>query len=332
MPLLLAATSHFGKSHWQNSIRKHNVRIISLCLTTLASMLSCLLFSDNPEIFLNKRYFRCSQDCIVFLKAYTDSLIIQNTRELEALWRRKFSARSATQLHSVHRTDWQKSTIVTFIKQKPGGFRMRATVGIMIGCVMAIIFCNYGLPFWQGSRFLVAGEISVGHIITILLATIMGSVQLGQVAPHLQAIGVAVSTAGPIFSVIDRPYLETSGGKITLDSLEGRIELQKVKHVYPSRSDVLVMHDFDLVVPAGKVTALVRASGSGKSTIVGLIERFYTPISGRILLDGEDIQTMDLKWPRRQMTLVSQEPVLFGTSIYANIADGLIGTQCRSAP
>lgn len=91
------------------------------------------------------------------------------------------------------------------------------------------------------------------------------------------------------------------------------------------------MHDVDLIIPAGKVTALVGASGSGKSTVVGLVERFYTPIRGQVLLDGHDVQTLDLKWLRRQMALVSQEPVLFGTSIFTNIAHGLIGSRFADA-
>ena len=107
----------------------------------------------------------------------------------------------------------------------------------------------------------------------------------------------------------------------------GDIELKGIKHVYPSRPEVIVMHGVDLKIPAGKVTALVGASGSGKSTIVGLVERFYSPIRGQVLLDGHDIQTLELKWLRRQMALVSQEPVLFGTTIFANIAHGLIGSK-----
>jgi ATP-binding cassette, subfamily B (MDR/TAP), member 1 len=159
----------------------------------------------------------------------------------------------------------------------------------------------------------------------------MGANQLGQVAPHIQAFAVAAATAGPIFSVIDRPSTgEYADGKV-LESAQGHIELKGVTHVYPSRPEVVVMHNVDLSIPAGKVTALVGASGSGKSTIVGLVERFYTPIRGQIILDGHDIQTLDLKWLRRQMSLVSQEPVLFGTTIFANIAHGLIGSKFSSA-
>jgi ATP-binding cassette, subfamily B (MDR/TAP), member 1 len=211
------------------------------------------------------------------------------------------------------------------------GFRTRTVTGMMLGTMLGIVFCAYSLSFWEGSRLLVKGEMSVGQIITVLLATMMGSTALGQVAPHSQAFAAASATGGPIFTVIDRPSTdERTDGKVP-DQVRGRIELKGIKHVYPSRPEVVVMRDVDLTIPAGKVTALVGASGSGKSTIVGLVERFYTPIRGQILLDNQDIQTLDLKWLRRQMALVSQEPVLFGTTIFANIAHGLIGSKFSNA-
>src|SRR5947209_20068623 len=86
------------------------------------------------------------------------------------------------------------------------------------------------------------------------------------------------------------------------------------------------MEDISLVVRAGKTTALVGASGSGKSTIVGLVERFYDPVGGQVLLDGHSIRDLNLRWLREHISLVQQEPVLFNTTIYENVAYGLIGT------
>jgi ATP-binding cassette subfamily B (MDR/TAP) protein 1 len=109
--------------------------------------------------------------------------------------------------------------------------------------------------------------------------------------------------------------------------VEGSIRLQSVKHIYPSRPEVVVMKDVTLDIPAGKTTALVGASGSGKSTIVGLVERFYDPVGGQILLDGHELSTLNLRWLRQQISLVSQEPTLFGTTIFHNIRYGLFGTK-----
>lgn len=87
----------------------------------------------------------------------------------------------------------------------------------------------------------------------------------------------------------------------------------------------------NIVIPAGKVTALVGASGSGKSTIIGLVERFYDPVGGQVFLDGHDISTLNLRWLRENISLVSQEPVLFGTTIFGNVCHGLIGTKWENA-
>jgi ATP-binding cassette subfamily B (MDR/TAP) protein 1 len=234
------------------------------------------------------------------------------------------SIRNATALGTQERLAKEYDSLL--LKAEYWGFRLKIASGGMMGVMICIMLSDYGLSFWQGSRFLVAGEANVGHILTILLAVTLGSGALGQVMPHFQAFAVATATAGPIFSVIDRPNPEGSLQGKTLGKVNGAIELKAVRHIYPSRQEVVVLNSIDLTIPAGKITALVGASGSGKSTIVGLLERFYTPVGGQIFLDGYDIQTLDSKWLRTQMALVSQEPVLFGTSVFGNISHGLIGT------
>ena len=87
------------------------------------------------------------------------------------------------------------------------------------------------------------------------------------------------------------------------------------------------MKNLSVRFPAGKTAAIVGASGSGKSTIISLVERFYDPTSGVVKLDGRDIRELNVKWLRSQIGLVSQEPTLFATTIRQNIAYGLIGTQ-----
>lgn len=209
------------------------------------------------------------------------------------------------------------------------GTKLQMILGCMVGLMMGIIFLNYGLGFWMGSRFLVGGEMDLADVLTILFAIIIGSFSLGNVSPNAQAFTSALAAAVKIYGTIDRksPLDPTSPEGKTLDHVEGTIEFRDVKHIYPSRPEVVVMDDMSLVIPAGHTTALVGPSGSGKSTVVGLAEQFYKPVRGTVLLDGHDIRDLNLRWLRQQISLVSQEPTLFGTTIYNNIKHGLIGSR-----
>ncbi|KAF3629787.1 putative multidrug resistance protein [Capsicum annuum] len=102
---------------------------------------------------------------------------------------------------------------------------------------------------------------------------------------------------------------------------KGKIELKNVFFYYLSRPDQAIFQGINLKIESGKTVALVRRSGSGKSTIIGLIERFYDPIKGQVLIDDRDIiKSYNLKSLRSQIALVSQEPALFAGSICENIS------------
>lgn len=109
------------------------------------------------------------------------------------------------------------------------------------------------------------------------------------------------------------------------------IELTNVKFAYPSRPHITVLDDFTLKIPAKKTTALVGASGSGKSTIIGLLERWYDPLEGQISLNGRPITGLNLNWLRQKIRLVQQEPVLFMGSVFDNVSYGLAGTEYENA-
>ncbi len=209
------------------------------------------------------------------------------------------------------------------------GTKLKRVLAVMIACMMGILYLNYGLSFWQGSKFIVDGQMTLSQVLTIMLAIMIGAFSLGNVAPNVQAFTTSIAAAAKIFNTIDRvsPLDPTSDAGEILEHVEGTVELRHIKHIYPSRPEVVVMEDVNLNVPAGKTTALVGASGSGKSTIVGLVERFYDPVGGNVYLDGHDISKLNLRWLRRQISLVSQEPTLFGTTIFGNIRHGLIGTK-----
>lgn len=143
-------------------------------------------------------------------------------------------------------------------------------------------------------------------------------------APDLIKGGQALTS---VFFVLDRQTeIDSDDPKSeTVESVHGDIELKNVTFCYPSRPEVQIFKDLNLKVQPGKSLALVGSSGSGKSSVIALLERFYDPISGRVLIDGKDIKKVNLKSLRRHIALVQQEPALFATTIYENILYGRDG-------
>ena len=170
-------------------------------------------------------------------------------------------------------------------------------------------------------------------MITVLLSIMIGSFSLAMLAPEVAAVTSAMGAAAKLFATIDRdpPIDSADPSGLTPEKVAGEVVLKDVKFSYPTRPDVEVLKGISLVFKAGETSALVGASGCGKSTVISLIERFYDPLSGAIELDHTNIKDLNLKWLRSQIGLVSQEPVLFSMSIRENVELGLTGTPLEKA-
>lgn len=236
------------------------------------------------------------------------------------------------QKHLVNQYDGHLKT------SKVYGFKIKASVAVLMAFFMGISPLTYSLGFWQGSLFLVRGEITIQAMITTIMVVLIGSFNVGSISPNVQAFKTAIATASGLMLIIDRePTVdgtnESAGQKLNdgADVFSGGIRLESIKHVYPSRPDIKVLDSLSVEFEVGQITAIVGPSGSGKSTIIGLLERFYEPVQGRILLDGHDITTLNLHWLRKQIRVVGQEPVLFSGSVYSNIQAGLAGSPHEDA-
>ncbi|WMV55923.1 hypothetical protein MTR67_049308 [Solanum verrucosum] len=199
--------------------------------------------------------------------------------------------------------------------------------GLGFGLSQFILFCNYALAFWYGGKMILEKGYTGGSVLTITLAVLNASMSIGEVSPCFAAFTAGKAAAYKMFETINRnseiDVYNNSG--IILDNIRGDIELKHVCFSYPSRPTEKILNDFSLLIPSGKSTALVGGSGSGKSTIISLIERFYDPQSGEIFIDGRNLKDFQVKWIRQKIALVSQEPTLFSTSIKENVAYGKDG-------
>ncbi|MBA0802451.1 hypothetical protein Gohar_012738 [Gossypium harknessii] len=212
------------------------------------------------------------------------------------------------------------------------GIRQGLISGSGFGLAFFLLFSVYATSFYAGAQLVEHGQATFTDVFQVFLALTMAAVGISQSSSFAPDSNKAKIAAASIFAIIDRQSKidpsDESG--MTLENVKGNMELRDVSFKYPSRPDIQIFQALSLSIHAGKTVALVGESGSGKSTVISLLQRFYDPDSGTITLDGVKIQTLQLKWLRQQMGLVSQEPVLFNDTIRANIAYGKGGNATEA--
>ncbi|KAL6314132.1 hypothetical protein AAG906_011872 [Vitis piasezkii] len=208
------------------------------------------------------------------------------------------------------------------------GIKQGFAKGLMMSS-MGIIYVSWAFQAWIGTYLVTKKGESGGPLFVAGFNVLMGGLYVLSALPNLTSISEATAAATRIFEMIDRvPALDSEDRKgKALAYVRGEIEFKDIHFSYPSRPDSPILQGFDLRVRAGKTVGLVGGSGSGKSTVISLLERFYDPTKGEILLDGYKVNRLNLKWLRSQMGLVNQEPVLFATSIKENILFGKEGAS-----
>ncbi|XP_019169991.1 PREDICTED: ABC transporter B family member 11-like, partial [Ipomoea nil] len=209
-------------------------------------------------------------------------------------------------------------------KPKRRGIKRGLITGMSFGLTCTLIFFIHASISYFGAHLVAGGKATFDDYFRVFYAMYFTTSILSQLSSFTQDFRKAKTVAKSIFGLLDRQSkmdLDEKSG-LELDSVQGEIEFQNVCYAYPTRTDVKVLCGFSFTVLKGKTAALVGKSGSGKSTVIALLQRFYDFDSGRIMLDGVDIRNLNLKWLRKQMGLVSQEPVLLNDTIRANITYG----------
>ncbi|XP_014458531.1 ATP-dependent translocase ABCB1 isoform X1 [Alligator mississippiensis] len=206
------------------------------------------------------------------------------------------------------------------------GVKKSITTNTSLGLSQFLIFGSYALAFWYGTKLTVEERenYDIGRVLIVFFSVLLGAFSLGQASPNLESVANARGAAYEVYKIINKPRLIDSSAKegYKPERLIGEIEFKNIHFSYPSRPDIRILSGLSLKVQTGKTIALVGSSGCGKSTTIQLLQRFYDPVQGEITLDGRDIRTLNVKWLRENIGIVSQEPVLFATTIAENIRYG----------
>jgi ATP-binding cassette subfamily B (MDR/TAP) protein 1 len=192
----------------------------------------------------------------------------------------------------------------------------------------AMSFFVISLIFWYGSILVSHFEITVTGFFVALMSTTFGAIQAGNVFAFVPDISSAKGAGAAIIKLIDSiPEIDaesTEGKRISGETVRGQIRFENIHFRYPTRPGTRVLRGLSFKIEPGTYVALVGASGCGKSTVIQLIERFYDPLSGQVLLDNEPINEFNVQEYRKQLALVSQEPTLYAGTIRFNILLGAI--------
>ncbi|KAJ1279479.1 hypothetical protein BS78_04G159900 [Paspalum vaginatum] len=210
------------------------------------------------------------------------------------------------------------------------GIRQGVAKGVALGG-NGLAFAIYAFNIWYGGRLVMYHGVPGGTVFVVSSLIVIGGVSLGSALSNVKYFSEATAAADRILEMVRRvPKIDSeSDAGEELPSVAGEVEFKNVHFCYPSRPESPVLVGFSLRVPAGHTVALVGRSGSGKSTAIALLERFYDPSAGEVALDGVDIRRLRLKWLRAQMGLVSQEPAMFAMSVRENILFGEEGATAE---
>jgi ATP-binding cassette subfamily B (MDR/TAP) protein 1 len=213
------------------------------------------------------------------------------------------------------------------LKRYAGEIQNVSRTGILSGAVSGVTFAIVAFAVWGGVALAIwyagilmgRGDMTVADLIKIWGYIVISVIGVHQLLDTVPKVAKAQSSGIALLNVLMRePAIRHKGGE-TLPTIKGHITFNNVTFRYPTRPKVAVLKKFTLDIQPGTSVALVGQSGSGKSTIIGLLEKWYEPNEGLVTVDGVDIRKLDPVWLHRHLGIVSQEPTLFANTIYKNV-------------
>lgn len=244
-----------------------------------------------------------------------------------------FAAENLGAVRTMQAFNAQPATVGRFAAAVEGAYdAARSATGARALLTVVAIFLAFASVIgvlWLGAQDVMAGRMSGGALSQFVLYAVFGASALGQLSEVWSEVSAAAGAAARIAELIEtKPDVTPPADPEPMPRpARGEIAFRDVHFAYPSRLDRPALHGLDFVVRPGETVALVGPSGAGKSTVLQLLLRYYDPQQGRVLVDGVDVSRVNLSDLRARIALVPQEPVIFGASIFDNIAYGREGAS-----
>ncbi|KAI7812512.1 ATP-binding cassette sub-family B member 9 [Triplophysa rosa] len=176
---------------------------------------------------------------------------------------------------------------------------------------------------FYGGHLVVTNQMSGGTLISFIIYELELGEALENISSVYTGLMQGVGAAEKVFEYIDRKPKHVLDGQEAPEAFEGKVEFKNVTFAYPARPEMHILKNVSFSLCPGQITALVGPSGGGKSSCVCLLENFYAPQQGHVLVDGRPVNTYQHKYYHSQVALVAQEPVLFARTVQMNISYGL---------
>ncbi|XP_035514376.1 ATP-binding cassette sub-family B member 9 [Morone saxatilis] len=183
---------------------------------------------------------------------------------------------------------------------------------------------------YYGGHLVVTNQMSSGALISFFIYMLELGECLESIASVYTGLMQGVGAAEKVFEYLDREPKHPADGTEAPDTCTGLVEFKDITFAYPTRPEVDILKGVSFTLRPGEVTALVGTSGSGKSSCVSLLENFYLPQQGQVLLDGKPVHTFQHDYLHSKVALVGQEPVLFARTVEENITYGLTDTPMEA--
>lgn len=304
--------------------------LVMLAITSLKLTLLVLLaipFVLVPIIMFGRRVrklARATQDSVADVGAYTDE-VIHEIRTVQAYGHEVASAREFNQ-----RVEATFATGVNRIRQR----------ALLVVAVITLVFSAIALILWVGGHDVLNGAISAGELSAFIFYAVIVASAMGTISEVIGDVQRAAGATERLVELLATPStLPISANPTPLPlPAQGLVEMHNLRFAYPTRVDAPVFDGFSLRVNPGEKIALVGPSGAGKTTVFQLLQRFYDPLAGEILLDGVELKDADLQQVRERIALVPQDPVIFAASVRDNVryarpdaSDAEVIAACKAA-